>query len=84
MSAPGVERTGHGIGDDLTKREREILRLVARDMSNQAIADHLVVSLPTVRNHVQHVLTKLDAHSKGEAAAIAMREGLLRGERQAM
>jgi len=77
MSEPGVKRTGHGIGDDLTRREREILDLVALGMSNRAIADELVVSLHTVRNHVQHVLTKLDAHSKHEAAVVAARAGLL-------
>ena len=77
MSAPQVKRTDPGIGQDLTRREREILELVAQGLSNQAIADRLVVSLHTVRNHVQSVLTKLHAHSKAEAARVARHEGLV-------
>jgi DNA-binding NarL/FixJ family response regulator len=61
----------------LTPREREILELVAQGMSNKAIAAELSLRLNTVRNHVQNVLTKLDAHSKLEAVAIATREGIL-------
>jgi DNA-binding NarL/FixJ family response regulator len=62
---------------DLTKREREVLSLLANGMSNRAIAADLVVSLNTVRNHVQRIIDKLGAHSKLEAVAIARREGLL-------
>jgi DNA-binding NarL/FixJ family response regulator len=61
----------------LTKREREILHLVAEGMTNQAIAAELVLSVHTVRTHVQTVLTKLGAHSKLEAVAIAKRRRLL-------
>ena len=75
---PRLHRTYRGLGSDLTPREREILELLTRGLSNQAIADELVLSLNTVRAHVQHVLTKLGAHSKLEAAAIAAREGLIR------
>lgn len=46
-------------------------------LSNAAIADLLTVSIHTVRNHVQSILNKLDAHSKLEAVAVATREGLL-------
>jgi len=74
---PRLRRTSRGLGSDLTPREREILALVARGHSNQAIADELVVSLNTVRTHVQNILVKLGAHSKLEAAAIAAREGLV-------
>lgn len=77
MSGSGVKRTGHAVGSELTKREREVLGLVAEGLSNRAIADRLVVSLHTVRNHVQSALTKLDAHSKHEAALVAQRQGLL-------
>ncbi len=48
---------------------------MAEGLSNQAIADRLVVSLHTVRNHVQKVLTKLGAHSKAEAVAMAAAAG---------
>jgi DNA-binding NarL/FixJ family response regulator len=61
----------------LTKREREILHLVADGLTNQAIAAELVVSVHTVRTHVQTILTKLGAHSKLEAVAIAKRRRLL-------
>lgn len=61
----------------LTKREREILHLVAEGLTNQAIAAELVLSVHTVRTHVQTVLTKLGAHSKLEAVAIAKRRRLL-------
>ncbi|GAB2475954.1 response regulator transcription factor [Jatrophihabitans fulvus] len=64
-------------GADLTGRERDVLRGIVSGWSNQQIADDLVVSVNTVRNHVQSVLTKLGAHSKLEAAAIATRESIL-------
>ena len=62
---------------DLTEREREVLGLVADGMTNAAIAEHLVVSVHTVRNHVANLSSKLGAHSKLEALSIAVREGLL-------
>ena len=46
-------------------------------LGNKDIADRLGLSLNTVRNHVQNVLVKLDAHSQLEAVAIAAREGLV-------
>jgi DNA-binding NarL/FixJ family response regulator len=74
---PRLSRTYRGIGADLTQREREVLALVAEGLSNQAIAERLMLSINTVRNHVQSLLNKLGAHSKLEAVAIATREGLL-------
>jgi DNA-binding NarL/FixJ family response regulator len=61
----------------LTKREREILYLVADGRTNKAIAAQLVLSVHTVRTHVQTILAKLGAHSKLEAVAIAKRRRLL-------
>jgi DNA-binding NarL/FixJ family response regulator len=61
----------------LTPREREILDLLAEGLTNQAIATRLIVSLNTVRTHVQTVLTKVGAHSKLEAVALATKSGLL-------
>jgi DNA-binding NarL/FixJ family response regulator len=61
----------------LTRREREILALVATGLSNQAIADQLVLSLHTVRTHVQSILAKLGLHSKLEAASFARDNGLV-------
>ena len=62
---------------DLTAREREILELIAEGLTNGVIAQRLFISVNTVRNHVQSVLTKLDAHSKLEALSIAIRDGLI-------
>ncbi len=64
-------------GTDLTKREREVLSLLAEGLSNAAIAERLYVSLNTVRNHVQNILTKLQVHSKLEAVSTAVRRGLI-------
>jgi DNA-binding CsgD family transcriptional regulator len=61
----------------LTAREREILELIAEGLTNGAIAKRLFISVNTVRNHVQNVLAKLDAHSKLEALSIAIRNGLI-------
>jgi PAS domain S-box-containing protein len=64
-------------GDPLTRRELEILRMIATGMSTRAAADKLHVSPATVRNHVQNVLGKLGAHSRLEAVAVANRRRLL-------
>lgn len=61
----------------LTQREIEVLELVALGLSNAAIADELVVSVHTVRNHVANLSAKLSAHSKLEAVAIGLREGII-------
>ncbi len=60
-----------------TAREREVLRLVADGLSNKTIAARLVVSVHTVRNHVQHILTKAGARSRSEAVSFALRGRLL-------
>jgi PAS domain S-box-containing protein len=59
--------------DQLTLREREVLRLLAEGLGTQEIADQLFVSSTTARNHVQHILTKLGVHSRLEAVALALR-----------
>jgi DNA-binding NarL/FixJ family response regulator len=51
--------------------------LIAQGLSNAAMAEQLVVSVNTVRNHVANLLGKLGARSKLEALSIAIREGLL-------
>jgi LuxR family maltose regulon positive regulatory protein len=60
----------------LTRREIEVLRLVARGLSNGQIAKQLGVSPFTVKRHVGNVLTKLDLASRAAAAAFAVRKGL--------
>lgn len=74
---PRLRRTHQHLGGDLTARERDVLGLLCQGMSNEAIGAELYVSVNTVRSHVHNVLTKLGAHSKLEAAAIAAREGLV-------
>ena len=62
---------------ELTAREREILQLISQGLTNGAIASTLFISVNTVRNHVQSLLAKLEAHSKLEALSIAIREGII-------
>ena len=64
----------------LSERERQILHLLARGYSNRRIAEACYLSLNTVRTHVQNVLVKLGVHSKLEAAALAVRQGLVQIE----
>jgi DNA-binding NarL/FixJ family response regulator len=65
------------VGIDLTKREIEVLRLLAEGKSTGAIVQELFLSIHTVRNHIRNILTKLNAQSRLEAVAIATRQGLL-------
>jgi putative two-component system response regulator len=69
--------TTRGLGSDLGPRELEVLRLMAGGLANKALAQQLHLSLNTVRNHVQNILYKLGAHSKLEAVATAVREGVI-------
>ena len=55
---------------DLTKREKEIVELLAKDEEPHRIAAQLHVSYTTVRNHIQHILAKLEVHSIQEAVAV--------------
>jgi DNA-binding NarL/FixJ family response regulator len=56
-------------GQRLTRREREILEMIACDLSNKEIATALHLSLPTVKNHVQSILKKLGVRRRADAAA---------------
>lgn len=62
--------------DPLTDREVEVLKLIARGLSNQEIAETLVVSIATVYTHVSKILDKLHLASRTQAALYALREGL--------
>lgn len=75
---PRLRRSYHGLGSDLTPREREVLDLLAQGASKEVIARRLFLSTNTVRNHIQSILSKLGAHSRLEAVATATREGLVR------
>ena len=61
----------------LTQREVEVLRLLARGLSNKAIAEQLVISPKTVANHVEHIYAKIDASTRAAAGLFAMRPRLL-------
>jgi DNA-binding NarL/FixJ family response regulator len=73
---PELVGLGGGSASTLSSREREVLALLADGLATDAIADRLFISRNTVRAHVQRVITKLGAHSKLEAVAIARRNGL--------
>jgi two-component system, NarL family, response regulator LiaR len=64
-------------GDDLTKRERDILRLMVEGESNPAIAESLFVSRSTVKFHVSNILMKLGVSTRTEAVAIAVQRKLV-------
>ena len=61
----------------LTPREIEVLRLLARGLSNKRIAEQLVISPKTVANHVEHIYAKIDASTRARASLFAMQHGLL-------
>jgi len=67
---------GTPTGEPLTGREVDVLRLVAKGMSNQEIATALVISEATVRTHVSNILGKLHVASRTQAALYALRRGL--------
>ena len=64
---------------ELTERERQILGLLAQNRSNQAIADRLVLSVKTVRNHISNICTKLQVVDRTQAMLRARDVGLGRG-----
>ncbi len=62
---------------ELTDREREVLIEIAHGLSNQEIANKLFISLPTVKTHVAHILSKIDARDRVQAVVFAYENGLL-------
>jgi DNA-binding NarL/FixJ family response regulator len=72
-----LRRAPQGKAGDLTQREFEVLRLLAKGMSTEGISSLLFLSEHTVRNHVRNILAKLGAHSKLEAVAVAARDGII-------
>ena len=64
------------VENPLTEREVDVLKLVAQGLTNQEIADRLVISEWTVRTHVRNILGKLHLANRTQAALYALREGL--------
>ena len=62
---------------DLSARERDVLKLLAKGITTTAVAEQLRISRTTVNNHVQHILRKLDAHTRLEAIRRAEHAGLI-------
>jgi two-component system nitrate/nitrite response regulator NarL len=65
------------MADQLTYRELDVLRLLAEGVRGDAIAQRLGITQNTVRTHVQSILTKLQVHSRLEAATFAVRHGIV-------
>src|SRR5215203_948009 len=65
------------VGTKLTPREAEVLQLLTSGLTQQEIARQLVISESTVASHIEHILDKLDVHSRAQAVALALRSGLV-------
>lgn len=67
----------HALVDELTVREIEVLRFVARGVSNPEIAEALYVSVNTVKTHIHNILAKLQVENRTQAATFAVQRGLI-------
>jgi DNA-binding NarL/FixJ family response regulator len=61
----------------LSKREREIMDLLAQGLTGEQVAERLVLSAETVKTHIRNAMSKLEAHTRVHAIAIALREGFI-------
>jgi DNA-binding NarL/FixJ family response regulator len=76
-SPPGATRLSEPLPEPLTPRELEVLRLLAKGLTNRQISQELVVSAATVKVHIEHLLSKLGVSDRTQAAVRASRAGLL-------
>ncbi len=82
----GRPSSGHDIkgllegNDALSARERDVLQLVAKGLSNKEVADTLYVSINTVKTHLKNILDKLHLKNRSQAAAYAIRSGMTETE----
>lgn len=72
-----AELADHAAEDELSSREIEVLRLIARGNANKLIADQLSISEETVKSHVTNVLSKLGANDRTHAVTIALKRGII-------
>lgn len=77
---PGSDDSGV-LETKLTRREQEVLQLLASGLTQQQIARQLVISSSTVASHIEHVLEKLGVHSRAQAVALAFRSGIVGSDR---
>ena len=77
VALPAPRSANRDVLGDLSAREAEVLRLVARGLSNQQIADQLVVSTATVKSHVARLLMKLGLHDRTQAVVLAYETGFV-------
>jgi DNA-binding NarL/FixJ family response regulator len=77
----GLDGNGDNSHPALSKREYQVLQLIADGLENQAIANTLFVSVETVRTHVKSILRKLSARDRTHAVAVAFRSGVLLAHR---
>lgn len=79
------ERDGGGSSgtdpyESLTDREKQVLKLVAEGRSNKEVADLLGISVKTAMSHREHIMEKLDLHSRTELIRFALKQGIIRVE----
>jgi DNA-binding NarL/FixJ family response regulator len=72
-----IDREPNPLLEPISDREQEVLALMARGMSNAAIAEMLQVSVTTVKTHVSHILRKLNVNDRTQAVLVAMRHDLI-------
>ena len=77
VGLPAPRSADPNVLGDLSAREAEVLRLVARGLSNQQIAEHLVLSTATVKSHVARLLMKLGLHDRTQAVVLAYETGFV-------
>jgi len=75
-SEVGAKLAGRIAYEQLSEREMDVLRLLVKGMSNQEIADALFIAESTVKFHVNHILSKLNATDRTQAVIVALKRGL--------